>query len=54
VGTSANSLGVGRLSEVSAISAADAASRVPEVDRFLSASVREDGAERLKYLPFYL
>ena len=32
----------------------DAATKLPEVDRYLNASVRGDGAERLSYLPFWL
>lgn len=54
VGTSVNSLGAGKLSEVSDISAAESAARLPEVDRYLNASVRGDGAERLSYLSFWL
>jgi hypothetical protein len=54
VGTSSNSLGVGKLSEVSTISADDAARIQPEVDRYLSASVRGEGAEQLSYLSFWL
>lgn len=54
VGTSSSSLGIGRLSEVSAISAHDAAGIQPEVDRFLSATVRREGEEQLSYLSFWL
>lgn len=54
VGTSANSLGMGKLSEVSSITEAEAASRVVEVERYLNAIVRDDKSERLTYLPFWL
>ncbi|MDY0039685.1 MAG: hypothetical protein RBS57_05190 [Desulforhabdus sp.] len=54
VGTSANSLGVGKLSEVSAILADDATTKLHEVDRYLNASVRGEGTERLSYLQFWL
>ncbi len=54
IGTSANALGMGKLSEVSLIGESDAASRLAEVDRYLAGSIREVGAERLKYLSFKL
>lgn len=54
IGTSANALGVGKLSEISPIGESDAVTRLVEVGRYLAGSVRELGTERLKYLSFKL
>jgi len=54
VGTSASSLGVRKLSEISEITVTEANTRIEEVDRYLEGSVREVENERLKYLSFYL
>jgi len=54
IGTSANSLGMGKLSEVSLIEESDVASRLEEVDRYLTTNVSLMGTERLKYILFKL
>lgn len=54
IGTSANALGIGKLSEVSLIPESDLPARLAEVDCHLNRSVREIGVERVKYLTFEL
>jgi hypothetical protein len=54
MGTSANSVGVGKLSEVSAIDPSEVGNRLTEVDRYLSGSVKECGTDRILYSSFKL
>jgi hypothetical protein len=54
IGTSANSLGFGRVSDISKINGDDLVSYHREVDKYLSQFARECGGERLKYLAFTL
>jgi hypothetical protein len=53
-GTSANSLRIGKLSEISEIVESDVTARVAEVDPYLAGSVREFGGGRLKSVTFRL
>ncbi len=54
IGTSTNSLGLGRVSDISKINDDELASYHCEVDKYISQFARECGGERLKYLAFTL
>lgn len=54
VGTSANSLGIGKITEVSVISDEEAASMLMEVDRHLNPSVSGDESDKYTYQSFFL
>jgi hypothetical protein len=54
IGTSANSLGGGKLSEISVMSEAETTSKLEEVDRYLVGKFSDFGADRMKYMSFRL
>lgn len=54
VGTSANSLGMGKLSEVSPLTTGECAAKLTEVDGYLCGNTRCDGQDRLTYQSFWL
>ncbi|MGR8981549.1 MAG: hypothetical protein ACU84H_15865, partial [Gammaproteobacteria bacterium] len=54
IGTSVNSLGNKRLSEISEISGSELPNMLREVDKYISGSIRNVDNERIKHSSFYL
>jgi len=54
VGTSANSLGMGKLSEISQLDEPDTVAKTKEIDRYLEEKIKNLGSDRLRYLSFKL
>ncbi|MDA3925466.1 MAG: hypothetical protein PF904_12280 [Kiritimatiellae bacterium] len=54
VGTSANSLGGGKVSEMSAITADESGVRIAEVDGYLNGNIRGDNQDHISYQVYWL
>lgn len=54
LGTSVNSLGLGKLSEISQLDEQNTAAKTKEIDRYLEGTITNSGSDRLRYLSFKL